>query len=113
MPHPDCPTKRDIIKQADVFSGHRRDKAQKGHDKHPKYHVLCVSPGNHLIQLWWSDKLHPHSAEPDFRPDAPMATLYAPDAPNSSLWLHLRHNKQLATLIAAAIERTELVPWPS
>ena len=113
MANPDCPTKQDIDKQKDVFPTRRKDKGQHGHDKNPKYYVQAINQGNNLIQLWWSDKLHPHSAAPDFRPDAPMALVYAPTAPDNSLWTHLRHQKQLATLIAAAIERMEITPWPS
>jgi hypothetical protein len=113
MPNPHCPTKKDIDQQKDVFPTRRKDKGQHGHDKQPKYYVQAINQGQNLIQLWWTHKLHPHTAAPDFRPDAPMALNYAPTAPDNNFWTHFRHEKQLATLIAAAIERMEVAPWPS
>jgi hypothetical protein len=113
MAHRDCPTLADIAAANHEHHSARRENPQRLKDRTSKYVVLAIAHGQRAIHLWWSDKIHPHDDIPSFNTDSPMCMLRPDDVVNSNIWASLPRNKHIRTAIAAAIERTGLVQWPS
>ena len=113
MPSPHCPKKHQIDKQADQFITPRNAPHQHGRNKNNLYYVQVAREGPDFVRIWWTDKLHPHTKQPDFDPSRPCAWLTLSHATDAILWDTLKNKHQLALLIAAALERLEAIPWPS
>lgn len=113
MAHPECPGRAAIARADVTFDTPPRTHHQRGRGKNHLYHVQAIRQSRDVIALWWTDKLHPHTEAPSFRPDAPNALVSATHAPDQTIWHTTRHNKHLATIIAAAIARMEASEWPS